>query len=80
MITFKENAQKLLNDEEYDYSFINNSKYHYLAVTESNALLAKFLWKRDRDRFYLNCFSNFQSHKKLKEHEKSPSCLIGSIW
>ena len=33
MITFKENAQKLLNDEEYDYSFINNSKYHYLAVT-----------------------------------------------
>ena len=43
MIIFKENAQKLLNDEEYDYSFMNNSKYHYLAVTESNALLDKFL-------------------------------------
>ena len=58
---------------------MNNSKYHYIALTKSNALLDKYLSKRDRDRLYLNCFSNFQSDKKLKEHEKLPSSLIGGI-
>ena len=50
---------------------MNNSKYHYIAVTKPNASLTKFLSKRDRDRFCLNCFSNFQTDEKLKEHEKS---------
>ena len=47
------------------------SKYHYIAVTKSNTLLAEFSSKRERDRFYLNYFSNFQLDEKLKEHGKS---------
>ena len=41
MIIFK-NAKMLLNDEEYVYFYLNNGKYHYIAVTEPNALLTKF--------------------------------------
>ena len=67
----KKNMIMMLNEKEYDYCFINNSKYHYIAVTKPNALLTKFLSKSDGDRFCLNYFSNFQTDEKLKEHEKS---------
>ena len=60
----------MLNDGEYNYCFMNNSKYNYIAVTKPNALLATFLSKHDRDRFCLNCFGNFQTDEKL-EHQKS---------
>ena len=48
---------------------MNNSKCLYIAVTKPNTLLAKFL--SNKDRFCLNCFSNFQTDEKHKEHEKS---------
>ena len=35
---------------------MNNSNYHYIAVTKPNALLAKL---HNGDTFYLNCFGNF---------------------
>ena len=50
---------------------MNNSKCLYIAVTKPNTLLAKFLSKHNKDRFCLNCFSNFQTDEKHKEHEKS---------
>ena len=43
---------------------MNSSKYHYIAVTKQNALLAKFLSNHDEDRFSSNCFCNFQTDKK----------------
>ena len=43
-----------------------NNKYDYIAVTNPNALLAKFLWNHDDDRFSVDCFCNFQTDKKLK--------------
>ena len=60
----------MLNDEEYNYCFRNNSKYNYIAVTKPNTLLATSISKHDRDRFCLNCFDNFQTDEKL-EHQKS---------
>ena len=50
---------------------MNNSKYHYIAVTKPNELLAKILSELDRDRFCSNCFNIFQTDVKLKEHKKS---------
>ena len=50
---------------------MNNRKYHYLPVAKPNALLAKFLSKRDGDRYCLNYFSNFETDKKRKQHQKS---------
>lgn len=41
MIIFK-NAKMLLNYEEDVYFYLNNTKYHYISVTEPNALLTKF--------------------------------------
>ena len=41
MIIFK-NAKMLLNYEEDAYFYLNNTKYHYISVTEPNALLTKF--------------------------------------
>ena len=43
-----------------------NNKYDYIAVTNPNALLAKFLWNHDDDKFSVDCFCNFQTDKKLK--------------
>lgn len=60
-----------LNSKEYDYFLTNNSKYlHYMEVTESNALSAKFLSKHDGYRFRLNCLVNFHSYKKFKQYQK----------
>ena len=52
---------------------MNNSKYHYIAVTKLKALLAKFFSKHDWNRFCINCFGNFQADEKLtniKSHVK----------
>ena len=42
-----------------------------MAVTKPNNLLANFLSKRDNDKFSLNCFCNFQTDEKIKQHQKS---------
>ena len=34
---------KPLNDEVYNYFFMNESKHYYIPVTKPNALLAKHL-------------------------------------
>ena len=41
---------------------------NYLTVTKLNALLVNFLSNDNDDKFYLDCFWNFQSHEMLKEH------------
>lgn len=51
----------MLNDEEFDDCFVNNTKYNYAAVTKPNSVLAKFLSKHDGDRFCLNCFADFSN-------------------
>ena len=65
----KRNAKKLLNDREYDYCFLSNSKYHYTIATNPNVLLAKFISKSDRDKFCLNYLSfetcHAQSHAQI---------------
>ena len=40
---------------------MNNTKYHYIAVTELSDLLVR----------YLSRFSNFQTDEKFKQHRKS---------
>ena len=49
---------------------MNNNKYHHIAATKPNVLLAKFLSNHEGDRFRLNCCFNFQTDELLKEHEK----------
>lgn len=49
---------------------MNNSKYRFIPVTKPNTLSAAFLSNHDRNRFYLNCFCNFQLGEKLKQHQK----------
>ena len=58
--------ENLLNDKEYDYDHINNSNYHYIAVTKLNALLVKVSSHHDKDRFCLNWFYKFQTDRNLK--------------
>ena len=65
----KKNTEKPLNDEKYDYFFKKYNKYHYIAVAKPNALLAKFLSNYGKDRFFVNCFCNFQIEEILKMHE-----------
>ena len=48
---------------------MNNSKYHFIAVTKPIALLAYFLANHGGHRFCLNQFSNFQTDKKLDGHQ-----------
>ena len=50
----KKNAKQMLNHEELDYCFMNNSKYRYIAVTKANELLAKLLLNLDGNRLCLN--------------------------
>ena len=61
MVIFKTNAAKSLNGEECDHYFINNIKYHYIAIKKPNALLGKLLAKRDTYRSCLNFLDNFQT-------------------
>lgn len=45
--------------------FMNNSSCYYIGIIKPNALLAKLLSKHNGDRFYLNCFVDFQEDEKL---------------
>ena len=45
-------------------------KWHYLAVTNSSALLVKKLSNHDGDFYCLNCFSSYTPENKLKKHEE----------
>ena len=49
-------------NEEYEYDFMRNQNYHYLAVTKPTALFGKFLSKHYGDKFRLSCFWNFQGN------------------
>ena len=68
MVILKKNVERSFKDKEYDYYFMNTSKYHYIAVTKPNTLLAKPLSNHDGHRFYLNCFCNFQKDGKRNKH------------
>ena len=56
--------------QKYDFNFCNNKKYHYIAATKPNALLAKFLSNHDGDKFCLNYFVNFENEELIKKHKK----------
>ena len=43
-------------------------KWHYLAVTNSSALLAKKSLNHDGDFYCLNCFNSYTTKNKLKGH------------
>ena len=48
----------------------DGKKWHYLAVTNLSALLAKKSSNHDGDFYCLNCFNSYTTKNKLKEHEK----------
>ena len=48
---------------------MSNKKYHYFAVTKSNALLAKLLSKHNSEKFCLNYFNNFKTDGLFKKHK-----------
>ena len=54
-------------------------KWHYLAVTNLSAFLAKTSSNHDEDFICLNCFNSYTTKNKLKEHEEicnnRASCL-----
>ena len=54
-------------------------KWHYLAVTNLSAFLAKKSSNHDEDFICLNCFNSYTTKNKLKEHEEicnnRASCL-----
>lgn len=58
----EKNAKKSFSDKECAYCFMNNNKYHYIAVINPNALLATFSSKHDVDIFF------FQTDEKLDQH------------
>ena len=55
-------------------------KWHYLAVSNLPALLAKKSSNHDGDLYCLNCFNSYITKNKLKEHEEicnnNDSCRI----
>lgn len=61
-------AKKAVSDKDYDFDFVNNKKYHYIAVTKPNILLEKFIIC-DGDKFCFNCFSNFQNEVLIKKQK-----------
>ena len=48
----------------------NGKKSHYLAVTNSSALLEGISSNRKKDFYCLNCFNSYTSKNKLKGHEE----------
>ena len=48
----------------------DGKKWHYLAVTNLSALLAKKSSNHDGDFYCLNCFNSYTTKNKLKEHEE----------
>ena len=48
----------------------DGKKWHYLAITNLSALLAKKSSNHDEDFYCLNCFNSYTTKNKLKEHEK----------
>ena len=49
----------------------DGKKWHYLAVTNLSALLAKKSSNHDGDFYWLNCFNSYTTKNKLKEHEET---------
>ena len=63
----EKNAKKSFSDKECDYCFMNNNKYHYIAVINPNALLATFSSKHDVDIFF---FSNrWKTWPTYRDHD-----------
>ena len=48
----------------------DGKKWHYLAVTNLSALLAKKSSNHDGDFYCLNCFNSYTTKNKLKQHEE----------
>ena len=48
----------------------DGKKWHYLAVTNLSALLAKKSSNHDGDFYCLNCFNSYTTKNKFKEHEE----------
>ena len=48
----------------------DGKKWHYLAITNLSALLAKKSSNHDEDFYCLNCFNSYTTKNKLKEHEE----------
>lgn len=63
----EKNAEKSMNDKEYYYDFMNNRKYHYLAVSEQNASEKKFYQSMMKIEFRLNYFCYFETEEVLKK-------------
>ena len=61
-------VKTLLRGKEFGHKFGNNKKYHYIAVTKTNALLVKLLSNHDGDEFSVTCLSIFQNEELLRKH------------
>ena len=48
----------------------DGKKWHYLAVTNSSALLQRISSNHEGKFYCLNCFNSYTSKNKLKEHEE----------
>ena len=48
----------------------DGKKWHYLAITNLSALLAKKSSNHDEDFYCLNCFNSYTTKNNLKEHEE----------
>ena len=49
----------------------DGKKWHYLAVTNSSALLERIPSNHEGKFYCLNCFNSYTSKNKLKEHEEN---------
>ena len=49
----------------------DGKKWHYLAVTNLSALLAKKSSNHDGDFYCLNLFNSYTTNNKLKEYEET---------
>ena len=57
----------------------DGKKWHYLAVTNLSALLAKKSSNHDGDFYCLNCFNSYITKNKLKEHEEYVIITVAAI-
>ena len=48
----------------------DGNKWHYLAVSDLSALLAKKSSNHNEDLYCLGCFNSYTTENRLKEHEK----------
>ena len=79
-VAYKSKYNPKRKNQENLLMITDGNKWHYLAVSNLSALLARKSSNHKRDLYCLECFNSYTTENRLKEHEeicnKHDSCLI----